>query len=67
MPTDAPVARPVLVTDATEGALLLHEPPVVGHAKALVVPIQRFRFPVIGDGVLFTDTDIVTRQPVPNV
>lgn len=67
VPTDAPVVRPVLVIEATEGVLLLHVPPVVGQARELVVPMQRFRLPVIGDGVLFTDTDIVARQPVPSV
>lgn len=67
VPIDAPVVRPVLVIDATEGVLLLQVPPVVGHARELVVPTQRFRLPVIGDGVLFTDTDIVARQPLPRV
>jgi hypothetical protein len=57
----------VLVIDATDGVLLVHEPPLVGHASELVVPTQRFRLPVIGDGVLLTDTDIVARQPVPRV
>ncbi len=67
VPTDAPVARPVLVIDATDGVLLVQEPPPVGQARELVVPIQRLRLPVIGDGVLLTDTAIVVRHPVPNV
>lgn len=67
VPTDAPVTRPVLVIDATDGVLLVHDPPPVGQERELVVPMHRLRLPVIGDGVLLTDTAIVVRQPVPNV
>ena len=46
MPADTPVTTPVLVTVATEGALLTHDPPVEGD-NVVVLPAQILRAPVI--------------------
>ena len=46
VPEVNPVTKPVFVTDATEGLLLIQVPPVVGD-KLVVLPTQMEELPVI--------------------
>jgi hypothetical protein len=48
LPTDNPVTRPALLTEATRGLLLTQIPPVVGD-REVVVPISMVEFPVISN------------------
>lgn len=52
VPTDTPVTMPVELTVATEGLLLLHVPPGVLSARAIVEPTQTPDAPVIGEIVV---------------
>jgi hypothetical protein len=55
LPTDNPVTRPALLTEAISGLLLTQFPPLVGD-KVVVLPINMVELPVISNtgGVLMT-------------
>ena len=48
VPADMPVTRPVEVTVATDGLLLLHVPPGVASVNSVDVPTQVDVLPEIG-------------------
>jgi hypothetical protein len=71
LPDNIPVTTPALVTEATEGVLLIHVPPVVGDNR--VVPLTQIADdPVIlTTGLVYTVTFVgnneVTKHPCPSV
>lgn len=65
MPVEIPVTKPVLVTEATDGLVLDHIPPVDG-VRVLVLPIQRLEAPVMdttGLAVTLMLADATAEQP----
>ena len=65
---DAPVARPVTipvlkVTVAFAVLLLLQVPPLIPSDKAVVLPLQTPRLPVIAVGDVLTESVLVAVQP----
>ena len=52
---------------ALPGELELHVPPGEGSVSAVTAPSQIVAVPEIGDGVGFTVTVAVTKQPVPRI
>ena len=65
VPIAKPVTCPELVTEATEGLVLDHIPPVDGD-KVLVLPIHRLEAPVMvttGFGVTLILADATAEQP----
>lgn len=66
VPAETPVTTPVLVTVATDGALLTHEPPVEGD-KVVVLPAQILLDPVmlaIGIGLTVTTGVAADKHPL---
>ena len=62
-PTTTPYNVPDASTLAVDDALLLHVPPLVASAKAVVAPVHTVVVPVIDagvDGVVITVTPVVT-------
>src|SRR3954464_13489101 len=51
VPAPAPATTPEVPTVATAGLLLLHTPPPVASARAVVEPTQTTRVPVMGAGL----------------
>jgi hypothetical protein len=67
VPADMPVTTPVVPVVAIVVALLLHTPPPEGSLKVVVNPGQTVMTPFIGNGPRLTVTDIVVKQPGPDV
>lgn len=69
VPADTPVTKPVELTVAIEGLLLLHVPPGVLSVRATDAPTQVPEGPMIGAIVIapVTVKDIVRKQPPDNV
>ena len=63
VPTPVPVAMPLLFTTALVGLLVVHAPPVVALAKAVVVPWQTISVPVIALTAALTVTVVIRLQP----
>jgi len=61
-PIAEPVTSPVEPTDATNGLLLLHDPPGVASESIVVDPAQTVLLPVIAAGAVMTETVFVTEQ-----
>ena len=54
VPAATPVTTPELLTEATDGKLLLHAPPVDTVLRLSVLPGQTLPVPVIADGPAVT-------------
>ena len=67
VPAATPVTTPVLFTVAVAVLALLHEPPVVVHARVVVVPGHTLAVPVMVAGVWFTVTVAHDAHPPPMV
>ena len=63
-PVTTPVPDPIV---ATVVALLLQVPPVTASVSVVFAPTQRAEAPMMADGVVYTCTIVVMRQPVGNV
>lgn len=65
VPAETPVTSPVVLTVATEGLLLLHEPPGVASLRRVDAPTQVDELPVIGAMPLeaVTVSVLTTEQP----
>jgi hypothetical protein len=64
VPAEMPVTMPVLEpTSAIEVALELHVPPPAS-VSVVVAPSHTLAVPLIVDGSEFTNTEVVTKQPV---
>ena len=67
MPALTPVTTPEVPTIATTGVELDHMPPD-GVDESEVIPLTQTRLlPVMGEGFVFTDTDLQVLQPVESV
>ena len=62
-PAEIPVTTPVVLTVATAGNELLHVPPAVASARAVVLPAHTAGVPVIA-ATVFTVSTTVETQPV---
>ena len=62
VPAATPVTIPVLPTEATVGALLLHVPPPVISLKVIVWPTHTLAGPVMG-AIAFTVITVEVVQP----
>ena len=64
VPSSAPLTTPAVFTGAVALALLLHVPPLVASASAVVAPRHMPVLPEIAD-IGFTVTTLVTAHPAP--
>ena len=68
VPAAAPVTTPDdELTLAVPEALLVHTPPVGDEDNVVVDPVHTESVPDIAEGVVFTVTALVAKQPVLNV
>jgi len=62
-----PVTTPEVLITATDGLLLVHEPPVEAEVNEIVAPPQTEVAPIISAGIAPTVITNDVLQPVPNV
>lgn len=62
-PEATPVTTPVVLTDATPGALLLHVPPDGVATRVVVEPMQRVLLPDMDAAVLIVTVRVAVQPP----
>jgi hypothetical protein len=67
VPTAIPLTRPVVVTVAVAGAVLLQVPPASASLSKVDPPTHIIGVPVIGAGAAYTFINDVALQPLPSV
>jgi hypothetical protein len=67
VPESPPDTLPADPTDATDGKLLLHVPPLTESVYSVLVPAQITEAPDITDGVVLTVIAFVVKHPVGSV
>lgn len=67
VPADTPQTTPVEEPTVTVAELLLHVPPGVPSVSVVHVPTHMLKVPDIADGLGFTVTGVVVKQPVDEI